>query len=98
MESSSETKTPANKNYNFLINSSNQANMSGSSNISPFQLNSVFIMVSPYYVEKFNLEGLDLEIKMDGQGTMWINGNPFKTVELGPGVSILGISVNKQDK
>lgn len=49
--------------YNFMINTSNQANLSRSNNISPVQLNAVFVLVNPYYIEQFNIEDLDLKFK-----------------------------------
>ncbi|PKM79216.1 MAG: hypothetical protein CVU88_06940 [Firmicutes bacterium HGW-Firmicutes-13] len=79
------------KNYNFLINASNQANLAGAEGISPTQLNSIFMSISPYYIEKLELEGLDLNISVDEQGSIWINDNQFEAVEIMPGVSLFGI-------
>ncbi len=79
------------KSYNFLINASNQANMAGISNHSSLQLNAIFFFISPYYIEKFKLEGLDLDFKVDEKGVIWINNVPFEAREVQPGIKVLGI-------
>lgn len=78
--------------YNFLVNASNQASLSNSCNASPLQVNAVFVVVSPYYIEKFNLEGVDLDISINEKGTVQINNQEFNTLEIKPGVKIFGIS------
>lgn len=77
--------------YNFMINASNQANLSNSDNLSPMQLNSVFVFISPYILEKVEIEGLDIDIRMDDKGFIHINDLQFDPVEIAPGVSVLGI-------
>ncbi|SDK07208.1 hypothetical protein [Natronincola ferrireducens] len=81
-----------NGSYTFLINASNQGNLTNTYNASSLQMNAVFVMVSPYYIEKFNLEGLDLNISVDEKGTVKINNESFKSLEIKPGVRIFGIS------
>ncbi|AOY78435.1 hypothetical protein BJL90_17315 [Clostridium formicaceticum] len=78
--------------YNFLANLSNQANLTNAYSTSPFQANAIFVLVSPYYVEKFNLEGFDLNINIDDKGTVCINGEAFSTFEVKPGIKVFGIS------
>lgn len=77
--------------FNFLINASNQANLTNSSNISLMQLNSIFVFISPYILEKAEIEGLDIDIRMDDKGSIQINDLQFDPVEITPGVSVLGI-------
>lgn len=77
--------------YNFMINASNQANLTNSDNVSPMQLNSIFVFISPYALEKVNLEGLDIEIRMDDKGFIHINDLQFEPVEITSGVSVLGV-------
>ncbi|NLW23533.1 MAG: hypothetical protein GXY88_09850 [Tissierellia bacterium] len=77
--------------YNFMINASNQANLTSNNNISPVQLNSIFIVIDPYYIEKLNIEGLDLEIKMGEDNRITINNRNYEMVELEPGIKIFGI-------
>lgn len=74
-----------------MINSSNQANLTRNNNISPVQLNSIFIVIDPYYIEKLNIEGLDLEIKMGEDNRITINNRNYEMVELEPGIKIFGI-------
>lgn len=83
--------------YNFMINASNQANLSNNRNISPTQLNAVFILISPYYIEKFNIEGLDLDFRMNEEGIITINNKDYEMLELKPGIKIFGISRQKED-
>lgn len=78
--------------YNFLINASNQGSLTHSYNTSPLQVNALFVLVSPYYIEKFNLEGLDLDIMMDSKGTILINNEKFSTLEIEPGIRAFGLS------
>lgn len=74
-----------------MINASNQANLTRNNNISPVQLNSIFIVIDPYYIEKLNIEGLDLEIKMGEDNRITINNRNYEMVELEPGIKIFGI-------
>lgn len=81
---------------NFLINASNQANLSNKKNADSLQMNVVMVLVSPYEIDKLNFEDLDLDMTIDEKGIININGNPFETVEIEPGVRILGISKKGQ--
>lgn len=83
--------------YSFMINASNQANLSNSNDISPVQLNSIFVFINPYYIEKLNLEGLDLNFKMNEEGVITINNKNFELIEVEPGVKVFGISSQKED-
>lgn len=85
-----------NRLYNFMINASNQANLT-SNNISPIQLNSIFIVLTPYYIEKFNIEGIDLELEFDEKGNLNINNETFEPVEVEPGIKIFGISQKSKE-
>lgn len=82
--------------YNFMINTSNQANLSRSNNISPVQLNAVFVLVNPYYIEQFNIEDLDLNLKVDKERTITINDKNYEMLESEPGVKIFGVSKLKE--
>lgn len=77
--------------FNFLINASNQANLTNTDNVSPMQLNSIFVFISPYDLEKVAIEGLDIDVRMDDKGLIFINNDQFDPVEITSGVSILGI-------
>ncbi len=79
------------KSYNFLINASNQANLVGTDNISPVQINSLFIFVSPYVLEKVNMDELDIDISVDKNGKININGHCFEPIEVKSGINVLGI-------
>lgn len=82
--------------YNFMINTSNQANLSRSNNISPVQLNAVFVLVNPYYIKQFNIEDLDLNLKVDKERTITINDKNYEMLEIEPGVKIFGVSKLKE--
>ncbi|MBZ4645617.1 MAG: hypothetical protein JG777_1106 [Clostridia bacterium] len=92
MKSSKDSEVIENKFYNFLVNLSNQANLAGTNNISPVQLNSVLVFISPYALENLNFEGLDIDLRVDEKGSIWINDHPFQAIEIKPGVKVLGIS------
>ncbi|EPR10474.1 hypothetical protein [Ruminiclostridium papyrosolvens] len=79
------------KSYNFLINASNQANLVGTDNVSPVQINSLFIFVSPYVLEKVNMDDLDIDISIDKNGKIHIDGHCFDTIEVKSGINVLGI-------
>lgn len=82
--------------YNFMINASNQANLSRSNNLSPIQLNAVFALVNPYYMEQFNIEDLDLNLKVDEEGVIRINNKNYEMLEIEPGIKIFGVSKLKE--
>ncbi|GFN36606.1 hypothetical protein [Tepidimicrobium xylanilyticum] len=86
-----------NKIYNFMINASNQANLTSNNNISPTQLSSIFIVISPYYIEKLNIEGLDLDIKVSENNTVTINNIDYEMVEINPGVKIFGLCKHNKE-
>ncbi|NLZ38847.1 MAG: hypothetical protein GX893_04485 [Firmicutes bacterium] len=79
------------KSYNFLINSANQANLANTKDIKARQVNSVFVLITPYYIDRFNLAGLDLDISIDEHGTLWVNEQSFEAIEIARGVKIIGI-------
>lgn len=82
--------------YNFMINASNQANLTGNNNISPTQLSSIFVIINPYYIEKLNIEGLNLDIKMNENNIVSINKKNYEMIEIEPGIKVFGIC--KEDK
>lgn len=84
-------KRTVNPSYNILVNASNQSNQSEVENLKTQQINSVFLLVSPYYVEKFNMAGLDLDIRIDDDGTLWVDKQCFEPIEIARGVKIIGI-------
>ncbi|WP_242866775.1 hypothetical protein [Abyssisolibacter fermentans] len=77
--------------YNFLVNASNQANLVNTYNLSPLQLNSIFVLISPYYIENFNIEDLNINVKINEEGIVWLNDKEFKTLEIEKGVKVFGI-------
>jgi hypothetical protein len=79
------------KSFNFLINSSNQANLSGVSNVDARQINTVFVLIAPYYIDRFNMEGLDMNIRVDEEGVLWVDKQSFEPIEIARGVKIIGI-------
>jgi hypothetical protein len=97
-ELESSTKNEDYKYYNFLINASNQASLTGTHKKSLTQINSLFVIVSPYYIEKFNIEELNLDLKFDEQGTIWVNDNQMEAIEIEPGVKIFGISKHRVEE
>ena len=81
--------------YNFLINASNQANLTNTYNTSHMQMNALFVLVSPYYIEKFDLEGLDLNINFNENGTITLDNKEFSAIEIKPGIKVFSISKQK---
>lgn len=81
------------KTINLLVNMSNQATLSNTENSRTSQMNTFLVLISPYQLEKLKLEGVDIEIKTDEKGRMWVNNKLFETVEIIPGMNILGISI-----
>ncbi len=75
----------------FLINASNQANVSSTSNVTAVQLNAFLVFIEPYELESLNLEGFDIEVNMEEDGKVRIDGLTFETIEVKPGVKVLGI-------
>ncbi|MFP4662400.1 MAG: hypothetical protein ACLFPF_09425 [Halanaerobiales bacterium] len=83
--------------FNFLINCANQANLVGLNDSNPVQISSLFVFVKPYILKKFDVdEGLDIEINMDENGTIWVDDEAFEPIEVNPGVSIFGIMKNDE--
>lgn len=83
--------------FNFMINASNQANLTRNNNTYPMQLNSIFVIIEPYYVEKLNIEGLDLDIKMDAEGTVTINDRSYEMMPVAPGIKVFGIYKQRKE-
>lgn len=79
------------RSYNFLTNLNNQSNIVNGSNISVKQINSVFILISPYHMNKFNLEGLDIDLNIDEKGSVFIDDKEYEAVEVKPGIKIFGV-------
>ncbi len=92
-----ESLTPS-KPYNFLINASNQANLSSNSNITAAQFNSFFVFIHPYELEKMNFDGFEINIDMDDKGNLCINDTTFEAIEISPGVKIFAISKTKLER
>lgn len=83
--------------YNFMINASNQANLANKHNVSPVQFNSVFVVIHPYYIERLNFENLDLDIRMNENGSISINNRNYKLIEIEPGIRVFGIYEEKKE-
>lgn len=86
-----------NKIYNFMINASNQANLANKNNVSPVQLNSVIVVINPYYIEKLNFENLNLDIRMNENGVITINNKNYNMIEIEPGIKVFGIYEEKKE-
>lgn len=82
----------SNPSCSFLINASNQMSLSKVSNLSNIQANAVFILIHPYYIDNFNMEDMDIVIKMDGEGAIYIDNKAFEAIELKPGIKIFGVA------
>jgi len=52
--------------------------------------------VNPYYIERFNIGDLDLNLKVDKEGTVTINDKSYDMLEIEPGVKIFGVSKLKE--
>ncbi|NLM98148.1 MAG: hypothetical protein GX175_11175 [Halanaerobiaceae bacterium] len=77
---------------NFLINASNQANLTTVNDLSAVQINSVFIFVDPYRLKNFSIEELpDLEIQMNDGQSIRLNNQDFELIEISPGISVFGV-------
>jgi len=81
---------------NFMINASNQANLANRQNTSPVQVNSVFVVINPYYIERLSLENLNLDIRMNENGILSINNRSFRMIEIEPGIKVFGIYEEKE--
>lgn len=79
------------KTISFLINASNQANLVSSSNMSAVQMNSIFVFINPYELQKLSFEDIDINIDIDDRGNIEVNSLPVEPIEIKPGVRILGI-------
>lgn len=86
-----------NKIYNFMINASNQANLANKHNVSPIQINSVFVVINPYYIDKLNFENLNLDIRMNENGVISINNKNYHMIEIEPGIKVFGIYEEKEE-
>jgi hypothetical protein len=86
-----------NRIYNFMINASNQANLANKHNVSPVQVNSVFVVINPYYIEKLNFESLNLDIRMNENGVISINNKNYRMIEIEPGIKVFGIYEEKKE-
>ncbi|KNF08067.1 hypothetical protein CLPU_10c01220 [Gottschalkia purinilytica] len=92
-----ELENKYNKLYSFLINTSNQANLSNTNNKDITQINSVFVLIHPYYIDKLNIENLDLDIQVTEEGIVKINNEEFKVKEIEKGVSVFGLIKREED-
>ncbi|NLX62912.1 MAG: hypothetical protein GXZ06_10530 [Tissierellia bacterium] len=86
-----------NRIYNFMINASNQANLANKENISPVQFNSIFVVIHPYYIERLNFESLNLDIRMNENGSISINNKNYNMIEIEPGIKVFGIYEEKKE-
>lgn len=91
MESNRKWGKTEKPSYNFLTNLNNQSNLVNVNNVSNKQINSVFLLVSPYYINKFSQEGLDIEIEMNEKGIITINNKEYEAIEVKPGVKVFGV-------
>ncbi len=97
MDKNSDANSGENKFSNFLVNTSNQANLADLNDVTAYQINSVFIFINPYCLESFEMEDVPgLEINVDEKGSVWLNDEQFELIEVKPGIAVFGIV--KQDK
>lgn len=85
------------KYFNFLINATNQANLTDTYNMSSVQANVLFVLVNPYYIDNFQLENMNLNIKMTESDKVIINDKEFSTVEIQPGIRVFGVIENNKE-
>ncbi len=78
--------------FGFSINSSNQANLLAVKDLSLTQVNSIFILVAPFTIEKFSIDGLDIDISIDEKGKIYISGEQYQSIEIKPGIRIFGVN------
>lgn len=93
----SVTEDVNNKCFNFIINASNQANLINTYKLPSTQINAVFILIHPYCIEDFNLEDMNLSIKMNEEGSILIDDKEYKAVEVQPGIKVFGILRNNEE-
>lgn len=86
-----DTIKDRNREFSFLTNLHNQSNIVNGDNVSIQQINSLFILVSPYYIDEFNLADLSICLNIDEKGRIFINNEEYETVEIKPGVKLFGI-------
>jgi hypothetical protein len=86
------TESVETKNFNFLVNASNMANFTGTDNLSSSQINALFVLIHPYYIESFDIEDMNLSIEMSENNTVLINEQRFETMEIQPGIRIFGVT------
>lgn len=90
----SVTEDNNHKCFNFIINASNQANLTNTYKLPSTQINAVFVLINPYCIEDFNLEDMNLSIKMSEEGSILIDNKEYKAVEVEPGIRVFGILKN----
>ncbi len=83
--------------FNFLINASNQANLTDTYNMSSVQANVLFVLIHPYYINSFDLENMNLNVRMNENNKVFINDKEFDTVEIQPGIRVFGIIKNNEE-
>jgi len=86
-----------NKYFNFLINASNQANLTDTYDMSSVQANVLFVLVNPYYIDNFDLDNMNLSIRMNENNKVFINDKEFNTVEIQPGIRVFGVIENNKE-
>ncbi|MFW6265071.1 MAG: hypothetical protein ACOC3B_03095, partial [Bacillota bacterium] len=73
-------------------------NLVGLNDSNPVQISSLFIIIKPYILEKFDVdEGLNIEVEMDKNGSIRVDDEVFEPIEVSPGVSIFGIMKNDEE-
>ena len=77
--------------FNFLINAANQANLTDTYNMSSVQANVLFVLVHPYYIDSFDIENMNLNMRMGENNKVIINDKEFDTVEIQPGIRAFGV-------
>lgn len=83
------------KNILFSINASNQAGLNWVSNGQFSQINALIILINPYSLDSLNFSDIDVDIRMNSNGSVIIDGKEYKVHQVQPGIGVFGISEEK---
>ncbi|MGI6777681.1 MAG: hypothetical protein ACOX7R_06535 [Acetivibrionales bacterium] len=79
------------KYFNFLINASNLANLTNTYNASHFQVNAIFVLISPYCIKDLNMNDFKLNVTVGENGSISVGDKVFDALEIKPGIKVFGI-------
>lgn len=82
--------------FSFLINASNQANLAKVNKVKQTQINALLVLIHPYYIKNLDLEDFNLTIDVSEAGNIRIEDCELKLLEIKPGVKVFGIIKEEQ--